>query len=162
MTRQQWKDALEGVGFIAIIASLIFVGIETRNSTKQATLTTQALEITAYQELMTNIEELNTISMQDDEVASVMSKFWGGSGDPDAFRETRAFFLLFRHGDMAFYMYQRGAIDESRLRSAMGPIEFSNPLVIDYWNKHKSVFSADYREYIEKIIATRNESKSSR
>ena len=39
MTREKLKDILEGIGFAAIIASLIFVGIETRNSTKQAALT---------------------------------------------------------------------------------------------------------------------------
>ena len=36
-----------GIGFVAIVASLAFVGIETRNSTGQATLTAQALEMTA-------------------------------------------------------------------------------------------------------------------
>ena len=45
--RTYQKDLAEAVGFVAIIASLIFVGIETRNSTKQAELNTQALEITA-------------------------------------------------------------------------------------------------------------------
>ena len=58
MTRVQLKDLLEGIGFVAIIASLVFVGIETRNSTRQAVLTTQTLEISAYQELMDNISEL--------------------------------------------------------------------------------------------------------
>lgn len=78
MTRQQWKDVLESLGILAIVASLVFVGIETRNSTKQAILTTQALEITAYQDLMTNIEELNTLGMQNDAAAAVLAKFWGG------------------------------------------------------------------------------------
>ena len=72
MTRQQWKDGIESVGIVAIIASLIFVGIETRNSTNQAILTTQALEISAYQELMTNIEEMNMLTMQSDAAASTM------------------------------------------------------------------------------------------
>ena len=103
MNRQQWKDVLESFGIVAIIASLIFLGIETRNSTKQAILTTQSLEIAAYQELMSNIEELNTLSMHNDVAASVMAKFWR-DGDLEIFRENRAFFLLLRHGDLAFYM----------------------------------------------------------
>ncbi len=45
MSRQQWKDLAEAIGFTAVVASLVFVGIETRNSTKQAELTTQVLEI---------------------------------------------------------------------------------------------------------------------
>ena len=65
---------MEGIGFGAIIASPIFVGIETRNSTKQAALTTQAIEISAYQELMDNIAELNTLVVQDAEVAAFLHK----------------------------------------------------------------------------------------
>jgi hypothetical protein len=47
MTRERRKDVLEGIGFAAIIASLMFVAIETRNSAKQAVLTTQAIEMSA-------------------------------------------------------------------------------------------------------------------
>ncbi len=157
VNRQQWKDSLESVGIVAIIASLIFVGIETRNSTKQADLTTQALEIAAYQELMTNIEELNVLSLQDDNVASVMARFWAEEGDLDKFRERRAFFLLVRHGDMAFYMYRQGAIDESRLHSALGPLELDNPLFIKYWGEYKFAFVQEYQNYIDKLIADLDE-----
>ena len=153
MNRQQWKDILESCGIMAIIASLIFVGIETRNSTRQAMLTTQALEITAYQELMTNIEELNTLSLHNDVAATVMARFWDEEGDLEKFRERRAFFLLLRHGDMAFYMYERGAIDEDRLRSALGPIELSSPLLRGYWDEFKHVFAKDYQDYIDNLIA---------
>ena len=148
MTRDQRKDLLEGIGFDAIIASLIFVGIETRNSTKQAMLTTQALEIAAYQELMSNIEDLNTLVLQDDDVTEVMKGFWDDAEDSHQFRERRAFFLLLRHGDLAYYMYQRGAIDESRLRSSLGPINFQNELIRSYWQEYRAIFSADFRNYV--------------
>jgi len=153
MTRHRWKDALESVGIIAIIASLIFVGIETRNSTQQAVLTTQALEITAYQELVTNIEEINTLTMHSDAAASTMAKIWMEPGDIESFRERRAIFLLLRHGDMAYYMFKRGAIDESRLRSAIAPITLNNPLVRNHWDKYKTSFVEEYRDYIDKLIA---------
>ena len=74
MTRGQIKDLLEGIGFVAVIASLISVGIETRNSTKQAALTSQAMEISSYQELMANIAELNMLAVQDAEVATFLHK----------------------------------------------------------------------------------------
>ena len=74
---------------MAIIGSLIFVAIESRNSTKQAALTTQALEITAYQELMTNIEDLNVLGMHNDPAASVLARIWNEPDDLEKFRETR-------------------------------------------------------------------------
>jgi len=153
MTRQRWKDTLESAGILAVIASLIFVGIETRNSTQQAVLTTQALEITAYQELMTNIEEINTLTMHSDAAASTMARIWTEPGDVENFRLSRAIFLLLRHGDMAFYMFKRGAIDENRLRSAVAPITLNNPLVRNHWEKYKLSFAEEYRDYIDKLIA---------
>ncbi|NCF16110.1 MAG: hypothetical protein GWP62_12420 [Gammaproteobacteria bacterium] len=42
MKRENWKNLMEAVGGVAIVASLVFVGMETRNSTIQAELTTRA------------------------------------------------------------------------------------------------------------------------
>ena len=67
MTRRQWKDLLEAIGFAAVIASLVFVGFETRSSTRQAALTAQALELSAYQQLMDNIARLNEAAIQNPE-----------------------------------------------------------------------------------------------
>ena len=152
MTRDQWKDVMEGVGVIAIIASLVFVGIETRNSTRQSALTTQALEITAYQELMTNIEELNILSLQSESTAVVMRSLWEPGEDLDDFRQTRALYLLLRHGDMAFFLYERGAIDEERLRSAIAPIDLNNPIIRDFWNARKSTFASGYQNYMDNLF----------
>jgi len=102
MNRTQLKDLFEGIGFVAIIASLVFVGIESRNSTKQAILTNQALEIASYQELMTNIEAINTLAVESEAAASVLSENWGETGDLNRFRQTRALYNLYRHG--VFYV----------------------------------------------------------
>ena len=152
MTRDQWKDLIEGVGVVAIIASLVFVGIETRNSTRQSALTTQALEITAYQELMTNIEELNVLSLQNDSAAAVMRQLWEPGDDIEEFRQNRALYLLFRHGDMAYFLYERGAIDEERLRSAVAPIDLNNQLIRDFWKDKRSSFATGYQQYMDDLI----------
>lgn len=34
MKREQWKDLMEGIRFVAIIASLIFQDVETRNNNR--------------------------------------------------------------------------------------------------------------------------------
>ena len=153
MERQQWKDIFEGIGFLAIIGSLIFVGIESRNSTRQAALTTQALEITAYQELMTNIEELNTLAIQNEHAASVLANVWDETENLKTFGERRALFLLFRHGDMAYFMYERGAISEDRLRSALRPIPLYSQLSKTFWEQYKNSFTKEYQSYIDNMIA---------
>jgi hypothetical protein len=153
MARQRWKDIFEGIGFLAIIGSLIFVGIESRNSTRQAALTTQALEITAYQELMTNIEELNLLALQDDNAASALARIWNEPSDSEQFGDRRVLFLFFRHGDMAYFMYERGAINEDRLRSALWPIPLQTPLAREFWEQNKFIFTPEYQDYIDVMIA---------
>ena len=158
MTREQWKDWLEGIGFVAIIASLAFVGIETRNSTKQAALTTQAMEISAYQELMDNIAELNTLVVQDAEVAAFLYKAYRTTEeltDIEQFRLGRNIFLRFRHGDIAYFQFERGAIDEARLRSALRVLNLGNPRVRNFWDQNQRNFVEPYRNYVNRLIDER-------
>ena len=153
MSREKWKDILEGIGFVAIIGSLIFVGIESRNSSRQAALTTQALEISAYQDLMSNVEELNLLGLQNEHAAFVLARIFGDQGDLETLSEKRALFLLFRHGDMAYFMYERGAISEDRLRSALRPLQLHTPLFNEFWDQNKFAFTEDYQNYIDNMIA---------
>lgn len=154
MNRQQWKDLAEVVGFLSIVASLVFVGIETRNSTKQSMQNTQALEIAAYQSLMSNIDEINALSLGNAEAGRTLLKIWEeDSMDLDQFQLNRALFILFRHGDLAYFMYERGAIDESRLRSALAPVPITREVGREFWQQTKGYFTEGYRDYIDRRIA---------
>ena len=155
MTHEKWKNLLESVGIVAIVASLVFVGIETRNSTRQAVLNTQALEIAAYQDLMDNIAEMNALEVQDLGVAALMYKAARTPEDLtdlEQFRYIRALFMRFRHGDMAYFQYERGAIDEARLRSALHIINLEIPGVRDFWMLNQQNFVESYRNYINPLI----------
>ena len=103
MERRKWKDVAEAIGFTAVIASLVFVGIETRNSTKQSELTTQALEISAYQALMSNIDDLNMLLIENPSMASAMGRIWadGDTDDVELFQSNRVRSVVFRQPSVA-------------------------------------------------------------
>lgn len=154
MNRQNWKDFLEAIGFIAIIGSLYFVGVETKNSAEQTALNTRATEIAAYQELIANILEMNSIAISDEGVAAVHREM--RDGDPEKAHVTRvqsAFFMQFRHGDIAYFMYEQGAIDEDRLKSTLRPLPLAGPTGLKFWNENKFVFVDGYQRYVDKLIA---------
>ena len=154
MQRQQLKDIAEAIGFVAIVASLIFVGIETRNSTRQSELNTQALEIAAYQALMSNIDEINMLTLENPSAFETMSKIWGeNSPSPEQFQLDRALYILFRHGDLAYFMYERGAIDEARLLSALGPVQICSDVAREFWSRSNRVFTENYRNLIDERIS---------
>ena len=108
MKRESWKDLLEVIGGVAIVGSLVFVGIETRHSALQAELNTRAIEITAYQDLIDNIAEMNRLVIENEPVAELMYKAFESTDeltDLETFRVSRAFFLRLRHGDMATWRH---------------------------------------------------------
>ena len=151
MSRQHWKDLLEGIGFVAIVSSLIFVGLETQNSSEQTALNTRSLEIAAYQELMNNIAEINVMNIQSAEAAEVTAPIFGAS-DVKAWRSASALYLVFRHGDIAYFMYERGAIDGDRLRSALRILPLSTEVGREFWNRQKFVFVEPYQNYIDRLL----------
>jgi hypothetical protein len=156
MTREHWKDLIEVIGGFAIVASLIFVGLETRNNALQAELNTRAIEIAAYQDLIDNISQMNALTIENEYVANLMYKSLTNGEELtelERFRLSRAFFLRFRHGDMAYFQYERGAIDEERLRSVLKPLNLSEPLVRDFWNRNQENFTREYREYLNALIS---------
>jgi len=53
---------------------------------------------------------------------------------------------------MAFFQYQRGAIDEARLRSSLKVLNLSNPRMKAFWNDIKQNFVEPYRVYIDQLI----------
>jgi hypothetical protein len=162
MQRDHWKDLMEIIGGAAIIGSLIFVGMETRNSALQAELNTRALEITAYQDLIDNISQRNILTIESPEVAALMYKAYETSDkltELEEFRVTRAFYLRLRHGDMAFFQYERGAIDESQLRSVLAPLNLGEPRVQVFWERVQENFADGYRHYINTRIKEINSSR---
>ena len=155
MKRERWKDLMEGIGFVAIVASLIFLGLETRNNAIQAELNTRALQIAAYQDLIDNISEMNILTIGNPEVAALMHKAYRTSEELtelERFRLSRAFFLRLRHGDMAYFQFERGAIDESQLRSVLAPLNLGDSRIQAFWNDNQQNFSDGYRAYISSII----------
>ena len=153
MNRQKWKDLLEAIGFIAIIGSLYFVGVETQNSAEQTALNTQAVEIAAYQALTANIAEMNAIGLADENAAAILVKM--RDGPPGGAQDSQlrsALFMQFRHGDIAYFMYERGVIDEARLRSSLRPLPLHGPTGLEFWNNNKFVFVNGYQQYLDALI----------
>jgi len=153
MNRQKWKDLLEVIGFLAIIASLFFVGLETQNGARQTELNTQATEIAAYQALISNISELNSIAIEDERAAKILSEMRDGNlGGTQDLQLASAFYMQFRHGDIAYFMYEKGVIGEDRLRSTLRPLPLAGPTGLRFWNNNKFAFVEGYQRYIDALI----------
>ncbi len=157
MRREHLKDILESVGLLAVFASLVFVGIETRNGAIQAELNTEALEMAAYQQLIDSINEQNALAIENPQLRNAIRKVQEGQVDLTEDEQSVFSYWLWmriRHGDMAFFQFERGAIDELRLRSALPPMidllryPYSNKL----WQTRQENLVPEFRDYVNAIL----------
>ena len=145
---------LEIVSAIAVVISLVFVGLEIRNSSMQTEQNTLTLQVAAYQDLIGRIVELNTIGIQQSTTIETLIAL--ESPSEQQFAQLDAFlWILFRHGDMAYFQFENGAIDEERMLSAMTPLlgRLRYPYVSERWNEVKEMaFVPSYRHYVDDQI----------
>ena len=157
MKQERTKDVLERVGLLAVIASLIFLGIETRNGAIQAELNTEAVEMAAYQQLIDSINEMNALAIENPQLRSAIKKVY--EDQVELTEEEQSvfgywFWMRIRHGDMAFFHFERGAIDESRLRSALPPMIdlLRHPYSGSLWQTRQKNLVPAFRDYVNAIL----------
>lgn len=149
----------EIIGGIAVILSLIFVGLQIRQSSQETALNTRVLEAAAYQDLISQIESMTTLIIGDPVFADIYNRMLKGESPANAVENQRivSFITLnIRHGDMAFRQYQKGLVDKSSLDSVLAPlISFLNLMEPGKprWDFLKPVLSAEYVRYVEELIA---------
>ena len=154
---QRFVPIAEIASAVAVVVSLVFVGLEIRNSAEQSYLNTQALEISAYQSLMESISQMNVLAIENPQQVALTRK---GFSNPNELTDVEAgqfenyLFMRFRHGDMAYFLFERGAIDEARLNSAICPLadNLRKPAAQEFWAKYKSNFVKPFQNYIDRLL----------
>jgi hypothetical protein len=115
----------EIVGALAIVVSLIFVGMEIRQTSEETALNTRAVRASAYQDLVGHVLTLNSDLYNNPQLAELVSRMLNG-GEPtsttEAFQFLQVVNFLLEHGDMAYYQYQIGNMDQERLNNIIGVV----------------------------------------
>jgi len=134
-----------------------FVGWELRQSTEQAELNTRATEVAAYQDLIGQISELNRLQVESPEFAELQIRFFAGDTTLTVgeLGQMRGFlWSLFRHGDMAFYQYERGVLGRERLESALSPLtaRLRIPVMGPEWEARRASFTPAFQVLIDSLL----------
>jgi len=119
---QDYALIAEIVSALAVVAGLIFVGLEIRQSTDQAALNTRAIEVASYQDLIGQIIDINKSLMLDPSLVNLIRRGQAGElTDPDELEQYRRYNInVARHADLACFQYQQGIINKERLRASIG------------------------------------------
>lgn len=112
----------EVVSAIAVVVSLVFVGLQVRQGADETAANTNALYIESYQDLVNNINTSTSILADNPEFAEIFVRITAGGefGDPiEEFRFGIYLFQIFRHGDLAYRQFENNLIDEETTLSAL-------------------------------------------
>jgi hypothetical protein len=142
---------------VAVVLSLVFVGLQLRESALQTELNTAAVQVGAYQDLMSQIGELNRLGIEDPDVARIqaLGNVSLDSVSPIERRRLQAMaYFLIRHGDMAYFQYERGMLSEARMRSALSPLRawLRYCYTQEVWAAGREDFVTGYRAYVDNIV----------
>ena len=146
---QEYALIAEIVGGIAIVLSLIFVGMQIRQNSEIS-------QINAYQELVSQITVMNTLRVQDAEFADLFWRFDHGQQPQDDKERARleAFlYMVFRHGDLAYRQYGKGLIDRDGLVSVLSPTRsFLNTQIgREVWETLSPSLQSGYVDFVEDV-----------
>ncbi len=142
---------------VAVVLSLLFVGLEVRESARQTELNTQSLQVGAYQDLIAQLNEANRQQMADPrafELSEVSS--WADLSSTEAAQLTATIFYVLRLGDLAFYQYELGMLTDERLESALGWLTtlVCSPLFGEFWSGVRWNFVPSYSEFIDAKLSS--------
>jgi hypothetical protein len=149
MKRSNWKDTAELVGIAAIVASLIFVGLQMRQSHEIALVTLYQMRADAAREVM-------VASLQSDGLVRAFERMDAGESPTPAdtyFLET-SLQLLFNHFENSHFLYQRGFLTEEHWLSDIANLTSTlmDPEAREIWDATKHVYRTSYVDAIDEAL----------
>jgi hypothetical protein len=157
---QKWALVAEVIGGIAVVLSLLFVAVQVSQSSDSTDRNTRTMEVNAYQDLVSQIMEMNFEIMGNPQLSELYSRVQDcGPFQSRAEESQMGLYVtnLIRHGDMAYHQYEKGLIDSARLRNAMGivisQIQRFYPMN-SAWTQRKtagSIYPA-FQDYVDQFV----------
>ena len=147
-----WASIAEVIGAIAIVVSLIYVGIQVNDSTRAVRSATANETSAALSSWYSSIGA----SAQASEV------FYNGVTDPGSLSiEETAQFIYLIHGlfieyQAAYYLGQEQTLDEGVQESITNTLVGvrEQPGVLMYWEQRRDLFEPGFRRFFDDLIAT--------
>jgi len=156
MSIQDWAAVGEIVGGVAIIISLVYVGLQIRQNTK-------ALKLGTAHHTTENFSDWYLVTAENDQLADI---FFRGLQDIQSLQpvEKFRFFALlhkfFRAYENAYYQFRNGALDDDAFEglTQMMLMIKTTPGIITYWEERKGWYNKKFQLYInDEIMAADGE-----
>ena len=151
---QEYALIAEIISAVAIIASLIFVGLQIRQGALQTELNTKAMELNMADNYITQINSTDQILLDHPEILEITGKRMSGESISFSERIRANIYIrtLFRVWQNTFYQFQNSSLDErflSQVKNHITGLMNGNILVSEYWNNFKNDFDPEFVKFVE-------------
>ena len=152
MTLMEWGALGELIGGVAIVVSLIYVGLQIKQNTN-------ALKLSTAHDATTDMADLNLLPAQHPEFADI---FFRGLQDINALKGSERltlygyFHKFFRTYENTYYQFTHGALESGPFKSITKQYIFltSLPGAQVYWQERKSWYNEEFQAYLDRELTS--------
>ena len=142
------RIVLEGVGIFSVIGSLLFVGVEIRQNTSAVRGATQ-------QDISYQISEMYKIGVENEKIASIMSRSYQGLKKKDLTETEFLQFWLFsmlgyRRVENIYLQYKNGFLTEEAF-DRIGMSFYRTPIQLEIWKERREDFDPEFALFFEQL-----------
>jgi hypothetical protein len=142
------RIVLEGVGIFSVIGSLLFVGVEIRQNTSAVRGATQ-------QDISYQISEMYKIGVENEKIASIMSRSYQGLKKKDLtdteFLQFWLFSMLgYRRVENIYLQYKNGFLTEEAF-DRIGMSFYRTPIQLEIWKERREDFDPECASFFEQL-----------
>ena len=147
----------ELLGAIGVIASLIYLATQIRQSREQMSQNTRAIRASSYQQYVQSLGEVMHRGVDSPEmwqtVRTGMNEF-AGLNEEDAFRFTYWMTGVAHAFENCHYQYRVGMLDEDRWQKHYADVRelFENPGIAQWWRTMPPNMSPEFAALVERIL----------
>ncbi len=153
MLGEKRKDIIEAVGLVAIVASLLFLGVEIQQNTA-------AIELSTAQSFQSDFRAHELVIAQDGDLADLLQR-----GKEDMSGLTQAELIRVRLLESSvlrawanlYYHYSKGALEERLWFGQVRRMKQSwrrNSTMRYFWEDLKTTFEPDFVVFMETVVAS--------
>jgi hypothetical protein len=158
---QRFAVWVELAAAVAVVVSLVFVGVQVRHSAAETALNARVAEVAAYHDLQAQLATVTTLQIEHADLRRVMARVRKGetldaASDEDDIQLYVAFArLIIRLADLAHYQRQAGLIDDARLTSMLAPLRVEvlrSPLGRSIWDSMEGSLVPGFVDYVNSTM----------
>jgi len=150
LTLEQAYFLSEIIGVIAVVISLIYVGLQVKQNTHVVRLNT-------VHNIAEGQRECNALMAANGDLCEVIFKGMQDAESVSGAEKMRFYILahvIFRPLEDAYFQYQEGALEEKQWQALSR--QFINfiklPGLLTYWEERKFMYSDDFQQFMDNVV----------